>query len=574
MRTVAILVASSLLLTGWATSQEPKAKPRPKERPFEVRADKNIDSELFRWTVEEQLAREKYSEDLERVHYRKWAVEDALDEKSTLESPLEVLVVQEPGKPKAKWQGYQPALDSRFELLQSDQTGHRMTLLQPAWGQPRGPEDSLYKAAREALNRGEYRRASELLATFVQRFPQSRSVPAANYWQAFSLYRAGTDADLSRALRILDELVKQSSIAAEDPDVAALMTRVVGTMASRGNAEAAERLRQDANRGAASCDREDMQVRETALSALVQNDPDGSLPVLRRILGRRDECSIPLRRRAVYLLGKDADASRVDEVLEIAKNDPSREVRSDAISRLAQIPGEASTDVLEQFLTSNADEFTQRSVIQALRGREDAPAGRIIRRAVEREDLPEQVRVDAIRGLASSPCCVATVAPRLSVTGAPIPGRLTTPRSQITLSDSDVSLLRRVFDKTTSRTIKTAVVETMARGGGPATDGWLIGLVRNSNEDLRFRTAALGRLRRAETPIDSLSKLYDALTERELRLTLLRVLSERDEAAATDKLIDVVKTGTDPTIKREAISMLSRKKDPRTTKFLLELVEK
>ena len=51
-------------------------------------------------------------------------------------------------------------------------------------------------------------------------------------------------------------------------------------------------------------------------------------------------------------------------------------------------------------------------------------------------------------------------------------------------------------------------------------------------------------------------------------------LANREEPAATDKLIEIARSGTDPVIRRQAISALARKKDPRTTKLLLDLVEK
>ncbi len=454
--------------------------------------------------------------------------------------------------------------------------GRRLGLPEPAWSGPQRdtPEDSLYRVAREALNRGEYRRAADQFATFSQRFPQSRYRPAAVYWQSFALYRAGTEADLRRSLGLLDDLAKQSSTASEDPEISALLTRVIGALASRGDAVAAARLRDGAARNGASCDKEDIDVKAEALSALVQNDPAGSRPVLTRILARRDECSIPHRRRAVYLLGKGADATPVHEVLEIAKTDPSREVRSDAISRLAQIPGDRSATVLEQFLTASNDEGTQRAVVRALRSRDDANSARIIRRIIEREDAAEEVRIEAIRSLAG--CCGADAVwvTSPSPSGQNRAGSSSGTRRVPTLSDADVTLLRGVYDKSASRPLRTAVVETIARTGGTPAEAWLMALIKNPSEDLRFRSAALSRLRRAETPIEELGRLYDALTERELRSGLVQILAERDEPAATDKLIEIAKTGTDPVIRRMAISALTRKKDPRSTKLLLDLVEK
>jgi HEAT repeat protein len=57
-----------------------------------------------------------------------------------------------------------------------------------------------------------------------------------------------------------------------------------------------------------------------------------------------------------------------------------------------------------------------------------------------------------------------------------------------------------------------------------------------------------------------------------VREYIIGALGRRTEAEATDKLIDIVKTGTDPALRRSAISALTRKKDPRSTKLLLELI--
>jgi HEAT repeat protein len=147
-------------------------------------------------------------------------------------------------------------------------------------------------------------------------------------------------------------------------------------------------------------------------------------------------------------------------------------------------------------------------------------------------------------------------------------------RAENTLTDADVTLLRSVFEKTTSRAVKAAILETVGSSASPAGDQWLMSLVRNANEETRYRQAAMSRLRRSDVSLDELGKLYDALSERELRGEIIRIMGQREEPAATDKLIEIARTGTDPNLRRAAISALARKNDPRTTKLLLELVEK
>src|SRR5512142_990489 len=69
----------------------------------------------------------------------------------------------------------------------------------PAVRRQGDPADSLYKLAREQLNGGEYRRAAELFRQLVEKYPKSTYAPDALYWNAFALYRSGSDSDLRRA---------------------------------------------------------------------------------------------------------------------------------------------------------------------------------------------------------------------------------------------------------------------------------------------------------------------------------------------------------------------------------------
>jgi len=459
--------------------------------------------------------------------------------------------------------------DFDFRYSWSDDFG----LAEPRWKEQGSPEDSLYRSARESLNRGEYRRASEQFQGFEQKYPKSRYVPAAMYWQAFALYRVGASDDLRQALRVLDDQRARYPDAAQEGEVASLTTRVVGALAARGDAGASTRLRSQTAQGSA-CDREDMEIRAEALSALVQSDPAGAAPVIRRTLARRDECSVPLRRRAVYLIGREGVGGTAEDLMGVAKDDPDQSVRADALSRLAQMPGDQPVKMLEQLLTPSADERTQRAVIYALRNSSSSDATRIIRAAIEREDLAESARAEAVRTLGRRNF---ELAPLRVMTPAP-PGQLGVlkayRRGENSLTEADVTLLRSVFEKTTSRAVKAAILETVGWSSSPAGDQWLMSLVRNPAEDTRYRQAAMSRLRRSDVSLDELGKLYDGLSERELRGEIIRIMGQREEPAATDKLLEIARTGTDPNLRRAAISALARKNDPRTTKLLLELVEK
>jgi HEAT repeat protein len=84
----------------------------------------------------------------------------------------------------------------------------------------------------------------------------------------------------------------------------------------------------------------------------------------------------------------------------------------------------------------------------------------------------------------------------------------------------------------------------------------------------------MGRVARMDVGIDDLAKMYDSADSRSMREQIISALGSRKEPQATDKLIDIVRNGTDPNARRLAISYLSRRNDPRTTKLLMELINK
>src|SRR5258705_9484187 len=59
------------------------------------------------------------------------------------------------------------------------------------------PADSLYRLAREAMSRGDYRRAAEIFHRIPERYPQSAYAGQSLYFEAYSLYPSGGDEDLS-----------------------------------------------------------------------------------------------------------------------------------------------------------------------------------------------------------------------------------------------------------------------------------------------------------------------------------------------------------------------------------------
>jgi TolA-binding protein len=418
-----------------------------------------------------------------------------------------------------------------------------------AWASPRfyqgDPADSLYRSAHELLRRGEYRRAATIFRELPQRFPSSAYLADALYWQAFALYRIGGSAELRAALEALDQHRSRYPGAKNRVDAAQLTTRITGALANRGDAAAIAQLRNAATDSALRCDREELQVRAEALNALSQSDPDGAVPLLQRTLERRDECTAPLRRTAVLIVGsKRKDAAAVALLSQVARTDPSYEVRSSALDFLSRLPGDEALGVLDALARDASDERMQRTAVRALARSPSPRARQVVRALVERSETPERVRYEAIAAFDKE-------------------------RS----TSEDIAWLRTLYTRSTDSRFKGRLVQTLANIGGPDVDQWMLTLARNTEEDSETRRYALRRVART-LPVADIARLYDTAAERPVRESLIEALAERPEAEAADKLVDIVKTGTDPQLRRQAINALTRKKDPRTTRLLLEIIDK
>jgi hypothetical protein len=77
---------------------------------------------------------------------------------------------------------------------------------------------------------------------------------------------------------------------------------------------------------------------------------------------------------------------------------------------------------------------------------------------------------------------------------------------------------------------------------------------------------------RHQMDINTLLALYPKLDDQELKEHFIFVLSERREAAAADKLIDIAKNDKDVEMRKKALFWLAQKNDPRAKQLLMEII--
>jgi len=229
------------------------------------------------------------------------------------------------------------------------------------------PADSLYRAGREAINRGDFRRAASIFADIPVKYPKSEYAPDALYWRAFALYKVGRDDDLREALKALESQKSKYPKAPTVKDGEELAVRIRGVLAQQGDADAAadvsRRARQDV-----PCRRDDndSDVRAAAMNALLQMDAENALPIIKQVLQKRDACSIALREKAVFLLSQKQTSETEDMLVDVVKSDPAESVKEQAVFWMGQVNTDKAAAALEQIATASPNMELRKKAVFAL----------------------------------------------------------------------------------------------------------------------------------------------------------------------------------------------------------------
>ncbi|MGH7547286.1 MAG: HEAT repeat domain-containing protein [Gemmatimonadales bacterium] len=435
------------------------------------------------------------------------------------------------------------------------------------------PADSLYRAARQALNRSQYRRAAELFEQLRSRYPQSTYAPDAYYWEAFALYRTGSEDGLRAARTALRTQAARHPDAATHRDAEVLLRRVQGELARRGDAEAAEAITHEVDTIApvpaphaqeprparpppqprpgrpappprlapSHCDDED-DIRVAALNAMLQMDEDRAVPILKTVLARRDEGSTCLRRKAVFLVSQKRSADTEDILLDAARNDPDSEVREQAVFWLSQVGTEKAVAALDSILRHATEETLQEKAIFSLSQQRSPRAAAALRSYAERRDVPHRIREQAIFWLSQQ--------------GSP----------------QTAEFLKGLFVKLDNDELKEKVLFSFSQMRVARTDRWLLDVALNKSESVEIRKKALFWAGQGHAPITDLVALYDRTDALEMREQLIFVYSQRREPEAVDRLLAIARTDPDRELRKKALFWLGQSRDPRVAELLLQII--
>lgn len=435
------------------------------------------------------------------------------------------------------------------------------------WDQ-QDPGDSLYRTAQRLLNRGRYTEAADAFAQLIRRYPRSEYTADAYYWQAFALYKTSDPGNYRAARGLLESQKSRFPRAATTRDAESLYLRIQGVLARQGDPEAAESVRVRANppvppvapvpptapnpptppnsrrhvtqTGCPSDDQYDVQL--TALNALLQMDAESAVPILKRVLARRDPCSAELRRKAVFILSQKRTEGTEDILLDLVRNDPDPEVREQAVFWLSQVGTERAVSALDSILRSSPDPELQKKALFALSQIHGPRAGQILRDYAQRSDAPGEVREQAIFWLGQQH------------------------------SDENAAFLRDLYARLTDEDLKDKVIFSISQMHSDENARWMLDLALNEREPVEMRKKALFWAGQTGADIGGLVALYGRTTNEEMKDQLIFVYSQRHEPEAVTKLIDIALHESDQDLRKKAVFWLGQSHDPRARQALLDII--
>jgi HEAT repeat protein len=416
------------------------------------------------------------------------------------------------------------------------------------------PGDSLFRLGRQAMADGDYRRAADLFKQVADRYPQSASASDALYWRAWSLNKSGADRrnqrDLDDALESIARLEDLYPKATTLAEARVLGSNIRSTKARLGDAGMAVEVARDAKSVAQqrSCPGSsvDDQMRMAALDGLLSMNSADAIPILQDVLKQRDPCRMELRKKAVFLLSQKRGPEVATTLIDVARSDPSIDVRGDAIQWLSQTRSEAAIPALDSVLFQSGDNDIRKKAIFALSGMSsrDERARSALQRAAQDEKLPEEIREEAVFWLGQS----RTV---------------------------DLVFFKNLFRSTKNTDLQKKIMFSVSQTRSADASAWLLDIAKDKTFDTEVRKNAIFSLSQArQIDMDALQSIYNgARDEQEIQKQVIFVYSLSRQSAAVDKLMEIAKSDSNIENRKQAIFWLGQKNDPRVKQFLRDLLK-
>ena len=137
----------------------------------------------------------------------------------------------------------------------------------------------------------------------------------------------------------------------------------------------------------------------------------------------------------------------------------------------------------------------------------------------------------------------------------------------------NAAFLRGLYGRLSSRELRKKILFSLSQMGGEENGRWLIRVAADSSETIEMRKQALFWAGQAGVSTADLTKLYGSVSDREMREQLIFVYSQRKDAAALDKLIDIAKSDPQPELRKRALFWLGQSDDARALQAIQDIID-
>ncbi|HEX6536223.1 MAG TPA: HEAT repeat domain-containing protein [Gemmatimonadaceae bacterium] len=263
-------------------------------------------------------------------------------------------------------------------------------------------------------------------------------------------------------------------------------------------------------------------------------------------LARDRERPLRVRKPALFWAGQVGEPGVLEPVRAIAADrSEDASLREHALFVLSQFPDGAGVPALIDATRDGSEPSIARKATFWLGQADDPRASAALRELVLNAGADEEVRAQAVFVL-----------------------------GQHGNRPEDIAFLREHFASLPAR-LQDRALMGIAQNGGAEAARWLAGLITDESRDLHVRKQALFWAGQGDDiSTGAIGDLYAKLRDPEMKKQAIFVLSQRDDSAATTKLIDIARTDPDHEMRKRAMFWLGQKHDPRAAEFLGSLLER
>ena len=424
-----------------------------------------------------------------------------------------------------------------------------------------------YDEGQKALREQNWTEAAEQFKQAIK--ADKDNADASMYWRAHALYKAGRKNEAERQVRSLER---------KYPDSRWVKEARVLQIEHEGS--------EPVLAGAADESGLDEELRMFALARLMDRDPERALPLVLDLIQNTDSESV--RRDSLFMLGMSEDPRAQQAIAQIARDSKDPALQVNAIQMLGIASSEPSLALLADLYRESDSVEVKQAVIQAYMVGDGSESLVDILKSEQNPELQTEIihamgvtgATDDLRGLyptlSSQETRVAALE-ALSIAG-------------------DAQILREVLNTETDPELRKTAIQGIAMEGGSEASALLESIYDNASsveekkmvlealvimdeaEDLALkivRTESDPELRRNAIQMlgvmeatEELAALYASIDETELRKAVLESMMIADD---TDGLMKVLQSEQDTGLRAAAIQALAISDDDTAAQYLVTL---